>query len=58
MIGTYILSGNGVETYEAHFTYYGFQFVQMEGYPTVPSRDTLQCYFVHTGIVNPHPVGL
>jgi alpha-L-rhamnosidase len=30
-ISTYILSGNGVETFEPHFTFYGFRFIKIEG---------------------------
>lgn len=37
---TYTLSGNpDGETFEPHFTYHGFQYVQVEGYPGVPSID-------------------
>jgi alpha-L-rhamnosidase len=28
---TYTLSGNGVETFEPHFTFYGFRYVKVEG---------------------------
>jgi alpha-L-rhamnosidase len=30
---TYILSGNGEETFEPHFTWQGFRYVKVEGYP-------------------------
>ncbi|MGE4587020.1 MAG: family 78 glycoside hydrolase catalytic domain [Mangrovibacterium sp.] len=30
---TYILKGEGVETFEPHFTWQGFRFVKVEGYP-------------------------
>lgn len=30
---TYILSGQGEETHEPKFTFYGFQFVEVQGYP-------------------------
>ncbi|MFB9843551.1 alpha-L-rhamnosidase [Mucilaginibacter ginsenosidivorans] len=30
---TYILKGNGEETFEPHFTFHGFQFIRIEGYP-------------------------
>ncbi|AMR33636.1 alpha-L-rhamnosidase [Mucilaginibacter sp. PAMC 26640] len=29
---TYILSGDGVEVFEPHFTFHGFQFIKVEGY--------------------------
>ena len=30
---TYILSGNGEETFEPHFTFYGFRYIKIENYP-------------------------
>ncbi len=33
---TYILKGGGNETYEPRFTYHGFRFVALEGYPGRP----------------------
>ena len=30
---TYILKGDGEETFEPHFTWHGFQFIKIEGYP-------------------------
>ena len=30
---TYILKGEGVETFEPHFTWQGFRFIKVEGYP-------------------------
>ena len=30
---TYILSGNGVETWHPSFTYHGFRYIQVEGFP-------------------------
>lgn len=32
-MNVYILKGEGVETYEPHFTWQGFRFVKVEGYP-------------------------
>ena len=31
--GIYILSGNGEEVFEPHFTFHGFRYVKVEGYP-------------------------
>ena len=31
--GTYILKGGGVEIFEPHFTFYGFRYIKIEGYP-------------------------
>ncbi len=33
---TYILKGDGEETFEPHFTFHGFRFVKLEGYPGIP----------------------
>ncbi|MFM7839924.1 MAG: family 78 glycoside hydrolase catalytic domain, partial [Chitinophagaceae bacterium] len=30
---TYILKGEGLETFEPHFTFYGFRYIKVEGYP-------------------------
>lgn len=40
----YILKGQGAETWEPRFTYHGFRYVQVEGYPGVPSEgDVVAC---------------
>lgn len=48
---TYILRGdpNG-EEYEAHFTYHGFRYVELSGFPTVPSLDSVRGREVHTAV--------
>ena len=33
---TYTLAGTGTETYAPEFSYYGFQYVQVDGYPGTP----------------------
>ena len=38
---TYILSGNGIETWEPHFTYHGFQFVEVTGLTEIPTLETI-----------------
>ena len=38
---TYLLSGNGMETYEPHFTFHGFRYVEVTGYPGTPSLDAV-----------------
>lgn len=45
---TFILAGQGVETFEPHFTYHGFRFVEIEGYPGVPTLDDVQGIVVHS----------
>ena len=46
----YILRGEGVETYEPHFTYHGFRYVEVTGYPGTPSLDSLRGRVVHTAV--------
>ena len=43
-IGTdiYILKGEGTEIWEPQFTYSGFRYVELEGYPGVPTKDALK----------------
>jgi alpha-L-rhamnosidase len=38
---TYILAGNGVETWEPRFTYHGFRYVELHGLPQPPTKETL-----------------
>jgi len=38
---TYILSGHGVETWEPHFTFHGFRYVEVTGYPGRPRPDAV-----------------
>lgn len=47
---TYIAKGQGEETYEPRFTYHGFRYVQLEGFPGRPTLDTLRGCVVHTAI--------
>ncbi|WP_175416242.1 alpha-L-rhamnosidase [Aggregatimonas sangjinii] len=42
---TYILKGEGIEVWKPKFTYHGFQYVEVTGYPGVPTADAI------TGIV-------
>lgn len=44
----YILSGNGSETFEPHFTFHGFRYIEITGYPGTPSQDTLEGVVFHT----------
>jgi alpha-L-rhamnosidase len=47
---TYTLRGEGVETYEPRFTYHGFRYVELTGFPVTPSLDTLRGRLVHTAV--------
>lgn len=46
----YTLKGRGVEEYNARFTYHGFRYVELTGFPGVPSLNTLTAYFIHTDV--------
>lgn len=46
---TYVLGGKGgEEIFEPHFTYHGFRYVELTGYPGRPDRDALTGVVVHT----------
>jgi alpha-L-rhamnosidase len=44
---TYILKGNGTEVYEPRFTYHGFRFVELKGFPRKPTLTALEGREVH-----------
>ncbi len=44
---TYILKGNGTEVYEPRFTYHGFRYVEVKGFPGKPTLAALEGYEVH-----------
>jgi len=44
----YILRGQGQEVWEPRFTYYGFQYVQVEGYPGTPTLESIRGRVVNT----------
>lgn len=44
----YVLKGEGTEVWEPRFTYHGFRYVQIEGFPGKPSLGTLEGRVVHT----------
>ncbi|MGB6150364.1 MAG: family 78 glycoside hydrolase catalytic domain [Pricia sp.] len=39
---TYILKGEGLETWKPKFTYHGFQYVEVTGFPGRPTRDAIE----------------
>lgn len=45
---TYILKGEGIEIWEPRFTYHGFQYVEVTGFPGKPTLDNLSGRVVHT----------
>ncbi|MGD2294775.1 MAG: family 78 glycoside hydrolase catalytic domain [Candidatus Aminicenantes bacterium] len=46
----YILKGKGDEIYEPRFTYHGFRYVELTGFPCVPTLKTLRGRVVHTAV--------
>jgi alpha-L-rhamnosidase len=46
----YILDGQGNEVYDPHFTYHGFRYVEVTGYPGTPSLDSLRGRVVHSAV--------
>ena len=43
----YTLKGEGTETWEPHFTYHGFRYVEMTGFPGEPAAAALEGRVVH-----------
>lgn len=48
----YILNGMGEEVWHPRFTFHGFQYVQLSGFPGIPDLDTLRGCVVHTGFAS------
>ncbi len=46
----YFLHGGGEETYEARFTYHGFRYVEVTGFPGTPSLDSVRGEVVHSAV--------
>jgi alpha-L-rhamnosidase len=46
----YILKGEGEETWEPRFTYHGFRYVQVEGWPGEPAPDAVQARLVRSAV--------
>lgn len=46
----YICNGKGLEEWEPLFTYHGFRYVEMTGFPGKPDLENLQGIFVHTAV--------
>ncbi len=47
---TYILRGGGRETWLPRFTYHGFRYVEMAGFPGTPDATTLTGLVLHTDV--------
>lgn len=46
----YILKGGGVETWEPRFTYHGFRFMEVKGFPGVPAIENFRAKFIYSDI--------
>ncbi len=44
----YICRGGGVEIYEPHFTFHGFQYVELTGLPATPLADAITACVIHS----------
>jgi alpha-L-rhamnosidase len=47
---TYILKGVGTEEFEPHFTYHGFRYVEVTGFPGEPDADSITGCVVHSDL--------
>jgi len=47
----YILKGKGIEEFEPRFTYHGFQYVQVTGYPGKPALDAIEGRFIQNAVL-------
>lgn len=45
---TYILRGGDAEVYEPRFTYHGFRYVELRGFPGTPNLDSVRGRVVHS----------
>lgn len=48
VLDTYILNGNGVELWQPRFTFHGFRYVEVTGYPGHPPLDAVTGVVLHT----------
>ena len=46
----YVLRGGGPEVFEPRFTYHGFRYVEVTGYPGQPGVEALEGCFVHSDV--------
>lgn len=46
----YTMKGAACESYEPRFTYHGFRYVELTGFPGTPGLDTLEACLVHSGV--------
>ena len=46
----FILKGEGEEIFEPHFTYHGFRYAEITGFPGVPTMNNIEGLFFHTNV--------
>lgn len=51
---TYVLKGEGREVYEPRFTYHGFRYVEVTGFPGTPTLESIEGRVVHSAV---EPIG-
>jgi alpha-L-rhamnosidase len=49
---TYILRGGGAESWSPSFTYHGYRYVQVEGWPGQPARSSLTACIVRSAVAS------
>lgn len=49
-VDRYVLDGEGVETWEPSFSYKGFRYVQIDGFPGEPTLDSIEAKELHTAV--------
>ena len=47
---TYILKGEGSETYMPRFTYHGFRYVEVTGFPGRPTLESVEALAIHSAL--------
>jgi alpha-L-rhamnosidase len=47
---TFILKGTGAEVYEPRFTYHGFRYVEVTGFPGTPTLENIEGRVIHAAI--------
>jgi alpha-L-rhamnosidase len=51
---SYTLKGKGTETWHSRFSYYGFQYIEVTGFPGKPTAKNFRGYFIYSAVP---PVG-
>src|SRR5262249_43456183 len=47
---SYTLKGKGTETWHSRFTYDGFQYIEVTGFPGKPNPKNFRAYFIHSAV--------